>query len=131
MLKVVTLQEQLETQMCISKKLEEQFLLANQSMMLSDKDLNQWQHSCENYRRQTIDQVQINQELRLNSHTYLNQLKEAQKNLAEKSELLATQSFQNKRSQEEIKHLHTKIERQKKFEMASNMDEVYFKKTYY
>lgn len=121
---VVTLQEQLEAQMCISKKLEEQLLLANQTILLTEKDIGHWQHSCENYRRQALDHVQLIQDLKLNTQKYLGQLKEVQGQIAEKSESLASQSFMNKRLQEEIKHLQIEIERQKKFEMASNMDEV-------
>ncbi len=110
--------------MCISKKLEEQLLLANQTILLSEKDICHWQHSCENYRRQAIDHMQLIQDLKLNTQKYLSQLKEVQQQIADKSEALASQSFLNKRAQEEIKHLQIKIERQKKFEMASSMDEV-------
>lgn len=110
--------------MCISKKLEEQLLLANQTILLTEKDIGHWQHSCENYRRQALDHVQLIQDLKLNTQKYLGQLKEVQGQIAEKSESLASQSFMNKRLQEEIKHLQIEIERQKKFEMASNMDEV-------
>lgn len=110
--------------MCIAKKLDEQLLLSNQTILIIEKEKAQLQHSCENYRRQAFDHSQLVQDLKLNIQKYLSQLKEVQQQIAEKSEALASQSFMNKRSQEEIKHLQMKIERQKKFEMASSMDEV-------
>lgn len=110
--------------MNVSKKLEEQIQLLTQSIGIVEKEVIQLQQACETYKRQAIDNVQLIQELRLNSQKYLFQLKEAQQQIAEKSEILASQTFSNKRTQEEIKHLQSKLERQKKFEMAANMDEV-------
>ena len=119
-----TLQEQLEAQMSISKKLEEQLLLANQTIMLTEKDIEHWKHSCENYRRQAIDNIQLINELKLNTQKYLTQLKELQQQLADKSESVAAHSFSNKRLTEELKHLQLKVDRQKKFESSLSMDEV-------
>ncbi len=99
-------------------------LLSNQTIILTEKDILHWQHSCDNNRRQAIENIQLVQELKLNTQKYLSQLKEVQQQLGEKSEALAAQSFANKRQQEEIKHLQLKLERQKKFENASSMDEV-------
>ena len=110
--------------MNISKKLEEQILSLTQNMAILEKEIMNQQQNCEIYKRQAIDNVQLIQDLRLNTQKYLFQLKEAQQQISEKSELLASQSFNNKRTQEEIKHLNLKLDRQKKFEMASNMDEV-------
>lgn len=121
---VSTLQAQLDTQMLVSKKLEDQFQALNQTVTLNEKDIAHLQQACENYKRQSIDNVQMIHDLKLNTQKYLTQLKEAQQQIAEKSEALASQTFLNKRSQEEIKHLQAKLERQKKFEMASSMDEV-------
>ena len=121
---VVTLQEQQEAQMCVCKRLEEQLQILTQSVQLLEKELVHMQHTCEAYKRQAIDNVQLIQDLKLNSSKYLCQLKESQSQVAEKSEQLAGQVFTNKRQQEEIKHLNGKLERQKKYEMASSMDEV-------
>jgi E3 ubiquitin-protein ligase BRE1 len=122
--KVNTLQEQQEAQMSISKKLEEQIISLNQTMANLEKEISHQQHNCDLYKRQALENVHLIQDLRVNTQKYLFQLKEAQQQISEKSELLASQSFNNKRAQEEIKHLHLKLERQKKFEMAANMDEV-------
>lgn len=124
MQQVSTLQEQQEAQMNVSKKLEEQIQVLTQNIVIFEKEISQLQQVCETYKRQAIDNVQLIQELKLNSQKYLFQLKEAQQLIAEKSETLASQTFRIKRTQEEIKHLQTKLERQKKFEMAANMDEV-------
>ncbi|RNA44393.1 E3 ubiquitin- ligase Bre1 isoform X2 [Brachionus plicatilis] len=121
---VTTLQDQQEAQMNVSKKLEEQIQVLTQNIAIFEKEIHQLQLACETYKRQAIDNVQLIQELKLNSQKYLFQLKEAQQLIAEKSETLASQTFRIKRTQEEIKHLQAKLERQKKFEMAANMDEV-------
>lgn len=121
---VATIQAQLDTQMIVSKKLEDQYAHINQTVSLNEKDIAHLQQICENHRRQSIDNIQLIQDLKLNTQKYLTQLKEVQQQIAEKSEALASQAFLNKRSQEEIKHLQLKLERQKKFENASSMDEV-------
>lgn len=121
---VATIQGQLDTQMIVSKKLEEQFQAINQTVTLTEKEIIHLHQICDNYKRQSIDNIQLLQDLKLNTQKYLSQLKEVQQQIAEKSEALASQTFLNKRSQEEIKHLQSKLDRQKKFEMASSMDEV-------
>jgi E3 ubiquitin-protein ligase BRE1 len=118
------LQEQHEVQANVSKKLEEQITILTQSVAILEKELIQVQNTCEAYKRQAVDNVQLIHDLKLNSQKYLYQLKEVQKQIAEKSEQLAGQIFTNKRAQEDVRHLNAKIERQKKFEMASSMDEV-------
>lgn len=118
------MQEQHDNQLNVVKKLEEQIQFLTQSVAIYEKEIHQLHQACENYKRQAIDNVQIIQDLKLNTQKYLCQLKEAQQQIAEKTESLAAQSFSSKRAQEEIKHLQSKLERQKKFEMASNMDEV-------
>ena len=110
--------------MLVSKKLEEQIQLISQSLAFLEKEVVQSHHTCDAYKRQAIDNVQLIQDLKLNSQKYLCQLKEAQVHVAEKSEQLAGQVFTNKRAQEEIRHLNSKIERQKKFENATSLDEV-------
>lgn len=121
---VTTLQEQHESHLMVSKKLEEQIQQLSQKIILLEKELVQLHQACDNYKRHAIDNVQLIQELKLSSQKYLCQLKEAQSQIGEKSELVAAQTFTNKRAQEEIKHLQAKLERQKRYEMASNMDEV-------
>jgi E3 ubiquitin-protein ligase BRE1 len=121
---VTTLQEQQEAQISVMKKLEEQIQLLTQSVAMLEKEIVQAHHTCEAYKRQAVDNVQLIQDLKLNSQKYLCQLKEAQEQVAEKSEQLAGQAFSNKRAQEEIKHLSARLERQKKYENASSLDEV-------
>lgn len=121
---MTTLQEQQEAQMNVSKKLEDQLALLTQSVSILEKEVSQLQMICDTYKRQAVDNVQQIQDLKLNTQKYLCQLKEAQQQIAEKSEQLASQSYSSKRAQEEIKHLQAKLERQKKYEMASSMDEV-------
>ena len=118
------MQEQQEAQMSISKKLEEQIQSLNQTISILEKDMLQCQHNSELYKRQALENIHFIQDLRVNTQKYLFQLKEAQQQISEKSELLASQSFNNKRAQEEVKHLQLKLERQKKYELATNMDEV-------
>lgn len=110
--------------MNMSKKFEEQLFYYQQTVAIYEKEIGQLQQSCEIYKRQAVDNVQLIQDLRLNTQKYLCQLKEAQQQVAEKTEALASQVFSSKRAQEEIKQLQSRLERQKKFEMASNMDEV-------
>jgi E3 ubiquitin-protein ligase BRE1 len=121
---VLALQEQQEAQMSISKKLEEQLQLLTQNKTILEKEIIQLQQMTETYKRQAIDNVQLIQDLKLNTQKYYVQLKEAQNQLAEKTELLASQSYKNNRSQEEIKHLQQKLERQKRIENGASIDEV-------
>ena len=110
--------------MNISKKLEEQILSLSQTIVIFEKELLNQQQNSEVFKRKAIDNLQLIQDLKVNTQKYLFQLKDAQQQIVEKSDLLAAQSFSSKRAQEEIKHLHLKLDRQKKFEMAANMDEV-------
>lgn len=121
---VLALQEQQEAQMSISKKLEEQLNLLTQNKNILEKEIQQLQQTNDTFKRQSIDNVLLIQDLKLNTQKYSVQLKEAQNQLTEKVELLASQSFKNNRSQEEIKHLQQKIERQKRFENGASIDEV-------
>jgi translation initiation factor 2 beta subunit (eIF-2beta)/eIF-5 len=89
----------------VSKKLEEQIQQLSQKIILLEKELGQLHQACDSYKRHAIDNVQLIQELKLSSQKYLCQLKEAQSQIGEKSELVAAQTFTNKRAQEEIKHL--------------------------
>lgn len=121
---VTIMQEQQEANASLSKKLDEQIQVLTQSGQMMEKELVQAQHTCEYYKRQALDNVQLIQDLRLQSQKYLLQLKEAQEQVAEKSEQLTSQVFVNKRAQEDLRHLNAKLERQKKFENATSLDEV-------
>lgn len=103
------MQEQHESHLMVSKKLEEQIQQLTQKIALLEKEVSQVHQACDNYKRQAIDNVQLIQELKLSSQKYLCQLKEAQSQVAEKSELVASQTFTNKRAQEEIKHLQVPV----------------------
>lgn len=105
---MTTLQEQHESHLMVTKKLEEQIQQLIQKIGLLEKEVCQLHQACDNFKRQAIDNVQLIQDLRLSSQKYIGQLKEAQSQIGEKSELLAAQTFANKRAQEEIKHLQVK-----------------------
>lgn len=79
------MQEQQEAQMIVSKKLEEQIQLLTQTISILEKEIIQFQQTCESYKRKAVDNVMLIQELKLNSQKYLYYLKEAQQQIAEKS----------------------------------------------
>ena len=121
---VATFQEQLDAQMNVTKKLEEQVIHFQHSILQLEKEIFLLQQTYEQTKRSAIENQQLVIDLKLHTHKYITQLKETQNEMAEKTESLAAQSFNNKRLQEDIKHLKLKVERQKKFEMATNLDEV-------
>ena len=121
---VSTLQEQLDAQMNVTKKLEEQVIHFQHSIIQLEKEINLLQQTYEQTKRSAIENQQLVLDLKLHTQKYITQLKETQNEIAEKTESLAAQSFNNKRLQEDIKHLKIKVERQKKFEMATDLDEV-------
>jgi E3 ubiquitin-protein ligase BRE1 len=121
---VATFQEQLDAQMNVTKKLEEQVIHFQHSILQLEKEICLLQQTYEQAKRSAIENHQLVIDLKLHTQKYITQLKETQHEIAEKTESLAAQSFNNKRLQEDIKHLKLKVERQKKFEMATNLDEV-------
>ncbi len=110
--------------MNVSKKLEEQVLHLQHNIVQLEKDICILQQTCEQCKRSAIDNIQLIQDLKLHTQKYASQLKETQNEISEKTEQLAIQAFNNKRLQEDNKHLQSRLERQKKFEMATNLDEV-------
>jgi E3 ubiquitin-protein ligase BRE1 len=115
---------QSEKQLQLTNKLEEQCIYLQQSLAQVEKELSVVQQTCEQFKKSAYEQAFTVQELKLHIHKYSTQLKETQNEISLKAESLAAQVFNNKRLQEEIKHLQLKLERQKKFESASNVDEV-------
>ena len=69
------MQEQQESQMCISNKLEEQMKSLNQTIGILEKDMQQCQHNSELYKRQALENIHFIQDLRVNTQKYLFQLK--------------------------------------------------------
>ena len=60
----------------------------------------------------------------INIHSIFSQIKEVQQTVAEKTSALESEAFKTKRNQEETAILKRKVERLKKIEMASDMDEI-------
>ena len=121
---MITLQEQFDSQVNVSKKLEEQITHLQHHILQLEKDISLYQQSCEQFRRSAMDNSQLIHDLKLHTHKYATQLKDTQNEISEKTEQLALQSFNNKRLQEDNKLLQLRLDRQKKFEMATNLDEV-------
>jgi len=121
---IITMNEQHEAQVSVSRKLEEEVKVLNSNIMLLEKELGVMQQACEQYKKGAIENAHTIQELRLHTQRNSDQIKETQNEISAKAEALLAQSYQNKRLQEQIKHLDLKLERHKKFESASSIDEV-------
>lgn len=121
---VTTLQEQLDAQINVTKKLEEQVIHLQHNVIQLETEIRTLQQTFEETKRKAIQSDLLVFDLKLHTQKYITQLKETQTEIAEKTESLSIQSSSNNRLQEEIKHLKLQLERQKKFEYASNLDEV-------
>lgn len=121
---VTTLQEQLDAQINVTKKLEEQVIHLQHNVIQLETEIRTLQQTFDETKRKAIQSDLLVFDLKLHTQKYITQLKETQTEIAEKTESLSIQSSSNNRLQEEIKHLKLQLERQKKFEYASNLDEV-------
>ncbi|CAF1024231.1 unnamed protein product [Didymodactylos carnosus] len=118
------LQEQLDAQIVMNQKFEETVALLRNSVLILEKELNMMHQTLDAHKRKSIESAQTSADLRLHLERYHAQLKEAQQLVAEKTEALEKQNFKNRRLQEDNKNCSRKLERMRKFDMASNKDEV-------
>lgn len=121
---VLTLKSQVDAQNQVVRKLEEKERLLQTNVATVEKELSLRQQSSEMQKRKSIESAQSAADLRLHLEKYLSHLKEVQNTVAEKTSAVQQESFKTKRLQEEIISLRRKVERGKKFELASTADEV-------
>lgn len=121
---VITLKNQVDAQNQVVRKLEEKERLLQTNVATVEKELSLRQQSSEMQKRKSIESAQSAADLRLHLEKYLSHLKEVQNTVAEKTSAVQQESFKTKRLQEEIISLRRKVERGKKFELASTADEV-------
>lgn len=121
---VTTLHNQVEAQNQVVRKLEEKERLLQNNLSTIEKELSLRQQAMEMHKRKAIESAQSAADLKLHLEKYLSQLKEAQNTVADKTSAVQQEAFKTKRLQEEIINLRRKVERAKKFELASTADEV-------
>ncbi|KFM60929.1 E3 ubiquitin-protein ligase Bre1, partial [Stegodyphus mimosarum] len=121
---VITLKNQVDAQNQVVRKLEEKERLLQTNVATVEKELSLRQQSSEMQKRKSIESAQSSADLRLHLEKYLSHLKEVQTTVAEKTSAVQQEAFKTKRLQEEIISLRRKVERGKKFELASTADEV-------
>merc|ERR1712106_1067472 len=119
-----TLTTQVEAQFQVVRKLEEKERLLQNSLATVEKELSLRQQALEMHKRKAIESAQSAADLKLHLEKYHAQMKEAQQVVAEKTSALEAEAFKYRRVQEEIASLRRKVERLKKIEMASDMDEI-------
>ncbi|XP_042898593.1 E3 ubiquitin-protein ligase Bre1 isoform X4 [Parasteatoda tepidariorum] len=121
---VITLKNQVDAQNQVVRKLEEKERLLQTNVATVEKELSLRQQSAEMQKRKSIESAQSAADLRLHLEKYLSHLKEAQAAVAEKTSAVQQEAFKTKRLQEEIISLRRKVERGKRFELATTPDEV-------
>jgi len=121
---VATLSTQVEAQNQVVRKLEEKERLLQNNLIAVEKELTLRQQAMEMHKRKAIESAQSAADLKLHLEKYHSQIKEVQQTVAEKTSALESEAFKTKRMQEETAILKRKVERLKKIEMASDMDEI-------
>jgi len=121
---VATLSTQVEAQNQVVRKLEEKERLLMQNLAAVEKELTLRQQAMEMHKRKAIESAQSAADLKLHLEKYHAQIKEVQQTVAEKTSSLEAEAFKTKRLQEDAAILKRKVERLKKIEMASDMDEI-------
>jgi len=121
---VATLTTQVEAQNQVVRKLEEKERLLMQSLATVEKELQLRQQAMEMHKRKAIESAQSAADLKLHLEKYHSQIKEVQQTVSEKTAALEAEAFKTKRNHEETAILKRKVERLKKIEMASDMDEI-------
>jgi len=121
---VATLSTQVEAQNQVVRKLEEKERLLQNNLAAVEKELTLRQQAMEMHKRKAIESAQSAADLKLHLEKYHSQIKEVQQTVAEKTSALEAEAFKTKRMQEETAILKRKVERLKKIEMASDMDEI-------
>merc|ERR1712038_1546837 len=119
-----TLSTQIEAQNQVVRKLEEKERLLQSNLVAIDKELSMRQQAMEMHKRKAIESAQSAADLKLHLEKYHAQIKEVQQTVAEKTSALEAEAFKTKRLQEDLGILKRKVERLKKIEMASDMDEI-------
>merc|ERR1712107_223390 len=95
-----------------------------QSLATVEKELQLRQQAMEMHKRKAIESAQSAADLKLHLEKYHSQIKEAQTTVSEKTAALESEAFKTKRMHEDAAILKRKVERLKKIEMASDMDEI-------
>merc|ERR1711962_3715 len=121
---VNTLSTQVEAQNQVVRKLEEKERLLQTNLAALDKELSMRQQAMEMHKRKAIESAQSAADLKLHLEKYHAQIKEMQVTVAEKTSSLEAEAFKTKRLQEELVLVKRKVERLRKIEMASDMDEI-------
>merc|ERR1719192_2181709 len=121
---VATLSTQVEAQNQVVRKLEEKERLLQNNLATVEKELQLRQQAIEMHKRKAIESAQSAADLKLHLEKYHSQIKEVQQTVAEKTSALEAEAFKTKRMQEDTAILKRKVERLKKIEMASDMDEI-------
>merc|ERR1719346_927471 len=121
---VATLTTQVEAQNQVVRKLEEKERLLMQSLATVEKELQLRQQAMEMHKRKAIESAQSAADLKLHLEKYHSQIKKVQQTVAEKTASLEAEAFKTKRMHEDLVLVKRKVERLKKIEMASDMDEI-------
>merc|ERR1712029_554631 len=121
---VNTLSTQVEAQNQVVRKLEEKERLLQNNLAALDKELSMRQQAMEMHKRKAIESAQSAADLKLHLEKYHLQIKEVQQTVAEKTSSLESEAFKTKRLHEELGLVKRKVERLRKIEMASDMDEI-------
>ncbi|KAG1714678.1 E3 ubiquitin-protein ligase Bre1 [Nymphon striatum] len=121
---VITLNNQVEAQNLVVRKLEEKERILQNNLSTVEKELSLRQQAMEMHKRKAIESAQSAADLKLHLEKYHAQLKEAQIVVADKTSTLEQESFKTRRLQEENAGLRKKAERAKKIELASTADVV-------
>merc|ERR1711902_16781 len=119
-----TLSTQIEAQNQVVRKLEEKERLLQSNLVAMDKELSMRQQAMEMHKRKAIESAQSAADLKLHLEKYHAQIKEMQQTVAEKTSSLEAEAFKTKRLQEDLVLVKRKVERLRKIEMASDMDEI-------
>ncbi|QQP54603.1 E3 ubiquitinprotein ligase Bre1like [Caligus rogercresseyi] len=121
---VNTLTTQVEAQNQVVRKLEEKERLLQNNLVAVEKELLMRQQAMEMHKRKAIESAQSAADLKLHLEKYHSQIKEVQTTVAEKTSALEAEAFKTKRLHEELGIVKRKLERLRKIEMASDMDEI-------
>ena len=121
---VNTLNTQVEAQNAVVRKLEEKERLLHNNLQAVDKELSMRQQAMEMHKRKAIESAQSAADLKLHLEKYHAQIKEVQTTVSEKTSSLEAEAFKTKRLHEELVLVKRKVERLRKIEMASDMDEI-------
>ncbi|KAL3316291.1 E3 ubiquitin-protein ligase bre1 [Cichlidogyrus casuarinus] len=101
---------------------KEKLLLTNLGRLEREASLRQ--QAQEAFKRKSVENQQVAEDLRVTVQKYLSQLKDAQGTVQEKVSSYERAQFRQQRLQEELVSLRRKVDRLKRIEQSSNADEV-------